>query len=114
MQQETITFPNKISEVNTSQDLPKFKMVGVIKKIFEPISKTEKFSYQEFILSITGNFKQDYKFMCVNTRIPQLLKTKVGDIVEISFNLYGREFEKDGELVYGEIKGQVYQINVLS
>lgn len=107
----------KVQEINSHSDMKRFTMEGILHKKFEPVNITDKFSKQEFILHVQGSMEQHYKFMCVNTRIPQLLKVEEGDAVEVSFNLYGKMFavseDQGGGYSFGPLVGQVYEINII-
>ena len=70
-----------------------FKLTGAIKVIQETVQVTEKFSKREFVISDTSSmYPQTISFQAAQDKCPMLDGFKVGDEVEVSFNLRGREW----------------------
>lgn len=109
----TVNLLNEVKGVDNFTDIPSFALNGYLTKKFDPVYKTDTFCYQEFIVTVYGQKQQDYKLMCVNTRIPQLLKVNEGDLIEVAFNLLGRKFESDQEVKYSHLTAQAYEINLI-
>ncbi|TGE29773.1 DUF3127 domain-containing protein [Hymenobacter metallicola] len=76
-----------------------FTTTGTISHIFEERQVSEKFRLQEFAISVPdGNYPQTIKFQVTNDRIDLLSPYAVGQEIEVSFNLRGREFTKNGQV----------------
>lgn len=74
---------------------------GIIKKIFPKEDITEKFSKQEFVVEIPGEYPQTVIFQCTNGKIAELDKVAEGSEVTVDFNLRGREWtNQQGEVKY--------------
>lgn len=70
------------------------KMTGTIKVMGELQSFESGFTKVEFVISTGGEYSQDVKFECVKEKADNLLKyNKVGDSVEVSFNIRGNEYQ---------------------
>lgn len=72
-----------------------YYFTGHLDQIGEPKLITERFTKQEFIVRQKGqNGMKDnvIRFQVVNTRIPQLLKVKIGDLIDVAFNIKGAEW----------------------
>ena len=73
---------------------------GVIKRIGQKVSISEKFEKLDFVIEeLENKYPQDIKIQLVNDKISLIDRFKVGDKVEISFNIKGKEFEKNGEML---------------
>lgn len=74
---------------------------GVIKRISNLQKVSDKFSKQEFVLTIDGstNYPQDIQFQCVQDKCSMLDSLKSGDDVRVMYNLRGKEYtDKEGNL----------------
>jgi len=79
-----------------------FKVTGTIKFIGETINVTEKFSKRDLVITDQSMYPQDISFQ-VSQDNCQLLDPFVnGDLIEVSFNLRGREWinPTTGEVKY--------------
>jgi hypothetical protein len=69
-----------------------FKVTGTVKVIGETIAVTEKFSKRDLVITDQSMYPQDISFQ-VSQDNCQLLDPFVnGDLIEVSFNLRGREW----------------------
>ena len=79
-----------------------FKITGTIKVMNPTVQVSEKFSKREFVLTEnTSQYPQDVLFQAVQDRCALLDTINVGEQVEVSFNLRGREWTSpQGEVKY--------------
>lgn len=78
-----------------------FKMSGQILEIFEKKQISEKFSKREFVLITEGEYAQKPLFQLINDKCNILDNYKLGDKVEVSFNLNGKSWTSpNGETKY--------------
>jgi single-strand DNA-binding protein len=71
-----------------------YKVKGLIKVIGETVQVTEKFSKREVVITVEdGKFPQYISLQATGERTYILDACKVGDEVEASFNLKGREWQ---------------------
>jgi len=78
---------------------------GKIIEIYPTVQVSEKFKKREFVIEISEQVNgQTYtnpaKFQCVQTRCDALDRHKVGDTVNVHFNIKGNKWEKDGKTNY--------------
>ena len=79
-----------------------FKITGTIKVMNPTVQVSEKFSKREFVLTENlSQYPQDILFQAVQDRCALLDGINVGEQVEVSFNLRGREWTSpQGEVKY--------------
>jgi len=79
-----------------------FKLTGVIKVVKDTVQVTEKFQKREFVITDNGTmYPQDISFQLSQDNCEKLDGHKVGDNIEVSFNLRGREWTSPkGEVKY--------------
>lgn len=78
-----------------------YTLKGEIKTVNETRQVSEKFKLREFVLTdASGQYPQTIQFQSVQDRCDMLDQHKVGDMVEVFFNLRGREWTNP----QGEIK----------
>lgn len=79
-----------------------FKITGTIKVLNPTVQVSDKFSKREFVLTEnTSQYPQDILFQAVQDRCALLDAIKIGEQVEVSFNLRGREWTSpQGEVKY--------------
>jgi hypothetical protein len=79
-----------------------FKITGTIKVMNPTVQVSEKFSKREFVLTEnTSQYPQDVLFQAVQDRCALLDTINVGEQVEVSFNLRGREWTSpQGDVKY--------------
>ena len=65
---------------------------GTIKLINEIKVISDKFSVREFVLTMGEKYSQDILFQTVNDKMDIIAPYQVGQQVEVSFNLRGREY----------------------
>jgi hypothetical protein len=77
------------------------ELTGTIKEIFETQQISEKFKKREFVLTETSTqYPQDLLIQCTQEKCNVLDMYKVGDGVNVSINLRGRGYEKNGKTNY--------------
>jgi len=70
-----------------------FEVEGKLHRVFPTEQKSASFSTREFVLEIPdGNYPQLIKFQAVQDRCGILDNFKEGDMVRVSFDLRGREW----------------------
>ena len=80
-----------------------YQLTGSIKVINETVQISEKFKKREFVVTDNNNemYPQDIMFQAVQDKCDVLDAYNVGDTVEVSFNLRGREWTNpQGEVKY--------------
>jgi hypothetical protein len=78
-----------------------FKITGKLHKIYPLQQISDKFAKQEFVLDIEDKYQPYIKFQATQQYTDQLNRFEVGQEVEVSFNLQGREWEdKNGQVKY--------------
>lgn len=79
-----------------------YKITGTIKVLNPTVQVSEKFSKREFVLTENlSQYPQDILFQAVQDRCALLDGINVGEQVEVSFNLRGREWTSpQGEVKY--------------
>ncbi len=79
-----------------------FKIQGTVKVLNSTVQVSEKFSKREFVVTeSTGMYPQDILFQSTQDKCALLDAVQVGDQVEVSFNLRGREWTSpQGEVKY--------------
>jgi len=69
------------------------KFTGKVAKVFESKKITDKMTKQEFVVTENAdNYAQSILFEVINDKCKLLNNVKVGDEVEVAFNLRGREY----------------------
>jgi len=79
-----------------------FKLTGAVKVIKDTVQVTEKFSKREFVINDTSSmYPQDILFQAVQDKCSMMDGIGEGQMVEVSFNLRGREWTSpQGEVKY--------------
>lgn len=79
-----------------------YKLQGTIKMIGATQKVSEKFSKRDLAVTDTSSmYPQDILFQLAQDKCQELDRFKVGDSVEVSFNLRGREWSSPaGEIKY--------------
>lgn len=77
------------------------KVTGSVKRIFPTQQVSEKFRKKEFVISTQDQYPQDVIFQLSQDKTDLLAGVSEGDIIEIDFNLRGREWiNPQGEIKY--------------
>jgi hypothetical protein len=89
------------------------EIVGTVKKVFDTIQVSEKFSKREVVITTKdGMYEQDILLQCAKNQTDLLDGIRVGDNVDCKFNLKGREWTNpQGEVKYFNSL-ELWQINV--
>ncbi len=70
-----------------------FEVIGKLYRIFPIEQKTSSFQAREFVLEVaSGNYSEYVKFQAVQERCQLLDAFREGDVVRVSFDLRGREW----------------------
>ena len=79
-----------------------YELKGKIEVLGETIQVTEKFKKREFVVLVEGTYPEYIKLQLMQDKCDLLNSFKVGDSVNVSFNLKGKPFEskKTGEMMY--------------
>ncbi|RPD44590.1 DUF3127 domain-containing protein [Hymenobacter sediminis] len=78
-----------------------YEATGRLHEIFDEQQVSEKFRKREFVLEVVdGQYPEHIKFQLVQDKTALIDSYKVGDEVKISFNLRGRGFNKNGQMLY--------------
>lgn len=79
-----------------------FKLTGIVKVINPTVQVTEKFAKREFVVTdATSMYPQDIIFQMAKDKLEILDAFGVGQEVEVSFNVKGREWTSpQGEVKY--------------
>lgn len=77
-----------------------FVLNGHIQEIHETKQVTDSFRKREFVIETIGEYPQFIKFEVVQGNCEKLHDKKIGDNVDVSFNVKGRKFERDGQVKY--------------
>jgi single-strand DNA-binding protein len=78
-----------------------YEATGRLHEIFDEQQVSEKFRKREFVLEVVdGQYPEHIKFQLVQDKTALIDPFKVGDEVKISFNLRGRGFNKNGQMLY--------------
>ena len=78
-----------------------YDATGRLHEIFDEQQVSEKFRKREFVLEVVdGQYPEHIKFQTVQDKTSLIDPFKVGDEVKISFNLRGRGFNKNGQMLY--------------
>ena len=82
--------------------MEKLEQEGTIEKIFDTIKFDSGFQKREFIVNTGGDYPQQIKFEVVKDKCETLTQyNKVGDFVNVSFNLRGKEHTNPaGKVMY--------------
>ena len=68
---------------------------GMIKVINEVKQVSEKFKIREFVITTDGQYPQDISFQLAQDKCDLINDYKLGDQIEVAFNLRGREWIND-------------------
>ena len=69
-----------------------FETEGILHKVFDTENKTATFQAREFVIKHDGNYPQFIKFQLTQDRCDLISNYKEGDMVKVSFDLRGREW----------------------
>ena len=71
-----------------------FETEGTIHKIFDTESKSATFQAREFVIKQDGIYPQFIKFQLTQDKCDVVNNYKEGDVVKVSFDLKGREWNE--------------------
>lgn len=78
-----------------------YDATGRLHEIYDTQQVSEKFSKREFVLEVQdGQYPEHIKFQLVQDKTSLIDSYKVGDEVKVTFNLRGRGFNKNGQMLY--------------
>jgi hypothetical protein len=77
------------------------KVIGTIKAIFDEQVVSDKFRKREFVLTTNDKYPQDVLFQLTQGNTDLIDTIRVGEQVEVSYNLNGKEYtNKEGKTMY--------------
>lgn len=75
--------------------MPKYEAHGVIKHLFDPQTFASGFTKREFVIETeNGKYPQLIKFEAIKDKVEQLSQLRVGDAVNVSFDIRGSEYKE--------------------
>ena len=78
-----------------------YDATGRLHEIFDEQQVSEKFRKREFVLEVQeGQYPEHIKFQLVQDKTALIDPFKIGDEVKVTFNLRGRGFNKNGQMLY--------------
>ncbi|WP_223650064.1 DUF3127 domain-containing protein [Hymenobacter psoromatis] len=78
-----------------------YDVTGRLHEIFDEQQVSDKFRKREFVLEVQdGQYPEQIKFQLVQDKTALIDPYKMGDEVKVTFNLRGRGFNKNGQMLY--------------
>src|SRR6476646_4888480 len=78
-----------------------YEATGRLHEIFDEQQVSEKFRKREFVLEVQdGAYPEHIKFQLVQDKTSLVDAFRIGDEVKVTFNLRGRGFNKNGQMLY--------------
>lgn len=78
-----------------------FKLIGALVVKEDERAVTATFRTREFVVEVAGERWSDFvKFQLAQDKCPLIDAFQLGDLIEVSFNVRGRKWEKDGKVSY--------------
>jgi DNA replicative helicase MCM subunit Mcm2 (Cdc46/Mcm family) len=78
-----------------------YDVTGRLHEIFDEQQVSEKFRKREFVLEVQdGQYPQQIKFQLTQDKSSLIDPYKIGDEVKVTFDLRGRGFNKNGQMLY--------------
>ena len=78
-----------------------YDVTGRLHEIFDEQQVSEKFRKREFVLEVQdGQYPQHIKFQLTQDKVSLVEPFKMGDEVKVTFDLRGRGFNKNGQMLY--------------
>jgi len=71
-----------------------YELIAKLHKVFDIQSKTDTFQAREFVVATEGQYPQYVKFQLTQDRCSLVDNYKEGDMVKVSFDLRGREWNE--------------------
>lgn len=70
-----------------------YELTGKLHKVFDTEQKTDTFKVRDFVVETDGEYPQMVKFQCSQDRCGVVDQFSEGDVVKVSFDLRGREWQ---------------------
>lgn len=78
-----------------------YDVTGRLHEIFDEQQVSDKFRKREFVLEVQdGQYPQQIKFQLTQDKTSLIDPYKMGDEVKVTFDLRGRGFNKNGQMLY--------------
>jgi len=78
-----------------------FEVKGTIVEIYDENQVTDRFKKREFVIEVKeGMYSEFVKMQLVQDKTNLIEPFKVGDEINVSFNLKGRPYTRDGKTTY--------------
>lgn len=71
------------------------KTIGRLKRVTEIQQLTDTFKKREFVIETDEQYPQTISFEIIQDKVNLIDGYNIGDIIEVFFNLRGREWQKD-------------------
>ncbi len=78
--------------INPSKNYPMYKLTGTIKVLNDTVQVNDRFSKREFVVQTADMYPQTILFQSTQDKCALLDGVQVGEQVEVSFDLRGREW----------------------
>ena len=90
-------------------------ITGTLIEIYDTIQVNEKFKKREFVIQDSENpqYPQYIKFQLAQDKCILLDSRREGETIDVSYNITGRRYEKDGKKMYFNSL-QAWKINLVS
>jgi len=89
-------------------------MKGKLTEIFDTKVVSDKFKLRQFVLTDdSGQYPNEVIFQLNQDRVELLDTLKIGDMVDVEYNLKGKRWEKDGKVSYFNTL-EVWKINLIN
>lgn len=72
--------------------MSEFNLTGTIKVLNDMQTFDSGFKKREFVITTSGDYPQDIKFEAMKENAEKLANFKVGDTMEVHFNIRGNEY----------------------
>ncbi len=74
--------------------MPKYELAGTVRLLHDPQTFASGFTKREFVVETDGKYPQLIKLECVKDRVADLDKLRLGDVVNVSFDIRGSEYKE--------------------
>ena len=80
--------------------MSQYDVTGKLLEIFDEQQVSEKFKKREFVVEVAGQYPEQIKLQLVQDKCELIEPYQVGQEVTVSFNLRGKGFNKNGQMLY--------------
>lgn len=72
------------------------QITGTLIEVFDTIQITDKFKKKEFVIRTNEQYPQEILIQLIQDKCEMLDSIKKGEIIDVSINLNGKKYEKNG------------------